>query len=140
MEERGHGVPIAAFGDTLDKVVLHPGHLGYKFNYIWGAGKWYGECWDVGVKDEEKRKANEQLWDVAQVLVELGYEVWLVLPFGDMKGYLSTVITKSSDREKWEQVDEDINEFILEESFEESEKNELVLFVFGLDVKKLMSK
>lgn len=32
-EARCRGVPIAAFGDTKDKTVLHPGHLGYNFTY-----------------------------------------------------------------------------------------------------------
>ena len=37
-EARDRGISIKTFGDTADKIVLHPGHLGYEFNYFWGRG------------------------------------------------------------------------------------------------------
>jgi len=38
-EARGYGIPIDTFGDTSDKMVLTPNHLGFstkQFEYHWG--------------------------------------------------------------------------------------------------------
>jgi hypothetical protein len=120
---RGHGIPIASFGDTMDKVVLHPGHLGYKFDYFWGRGHWSSEsCWDKEASERDVVKSNKALWRIAHELRELKYFVWIVLPSGNDKGYLSTRVLESSEWMKFTSLDELMDEF---------QRTDVVLFVFG---------
>ena len=89
-EARGYGISIASFGDTSDKIVLHPGHLGYKFNYYWGNGSWgdspcfYEE--DIDIIFE----ANNILISIGIGLIQKGYRIEFCSPSGTVKGYLST--------------------------------------------------
>lgn len=88
---RGHGISISAFGDTKDKLVLHPGHLGYNFDYYWGKNFWSSaSCWDKNVSDKEITKANKELLLVGNELSQLGYTLWVVYVRGNDKGYLTT--------------------------------------------------
>jgi hypothetical protein len=122
-EGRGHGIPIASFGDTMDKVVLHPGHLGYKFDYFWGRDFWSSDsCWDEETSERDLAKSNKALWQIARELHELKYQVWIVLPSGNGKGYLSTRVLESSEWMKYESLDELMDEF---------HRTDVVLFVFG---------
>src|SRR4051794_21518533 len=52
---------IEALGDTSDKIVIHPGHFGWSFDYAWGRDLWSSEtCWD---NDQEKKlfKTTDEL-------------------------------------------------------------------------------
>ncbi len=106
-EARERGISIKAFGDTHDKIVLHPGHLGYKFNYFWGQGTWSKRrCWDKDVKSDDREKANNELWVLARELTELKYVVWIVLPSGNEKGYLSTYIFEPNEWQEYTGMDD----------------------------------
>lgn len=127
-EARGRGVSIKAFGDTSDKVVLHPGHLGHEFDYFWGAGHWSStNCWD---EDADKEKAHNELWAVAKELVELKYVVWIVLPSGNSKGYLSTKILKKAQWKKYTSLDE----ILVDHGSQDA-----VLFVFKFNPQKYIT-
>src|SRR3990170_6168789 len=76
--ERG-GISIKAFGDMWDKIVIHPGHLKYDFNYYWGRKDWGAKsCWNEKVTKETIIKANKQLDQLGRELCNLGYIVWSV--------------------------------------------------------------
>ena len=116
-EGRGYGIPIASFGDTSDKIVLHPGHLGYNFNYFWGKGSWgSGDCF-YDIDYEKKLQANNELASVGQYLIKMGYKVNVCSPSGSEKGYLSTELMEIEDIE--------------------NNDNDFVLFVYGLTIEKL---
>ena len=70
VEEVCHrGISIKSFGDTSDKYVFHPGHLGYDFYYFWGKGQWSNKtCWSNKVPDEICTEALEKLYIIGQEL------------------------------------------------------------------------
>src|SRR5581483_7227693 len=119
-EARGRGIPIAAFGDTKDKIVLHPGHLGYDFTYHWGRGDWTSEgCWDHNSHNKDTiNKINDELREIGNKLINLGYVVWIAHISGSCKGYLST------------------NVYPLKEEERDDYANDVVLFVFGFNPSK----
>lgn len=108
-EARDRGIPIASFGDTRDKTVLHAGHFGYNFDYFWGRGTWGDSCWTYSVKktkkyesdtseedcfdvdDETIIKGTNELVAVGKHLLTLGLQVWIVNVSGSGKGHLSTI-------------------------------------------------
>lgn len=88
-EARGHGIPIACFGDTSDKLVLHAGHLGHEFDYPWGREYWTDEAgWDDKVPKETKRTAMYELLLLARFLAPT-FPVKVLRVRGTGKGYLS---------------------------------------------------
>lgn len=101
-EARASGIPIASFGDTKDKVVLHPGHLGYPFRYFWGQGSWSSaDCWDEKLtSDVEKILVNRYLLRIANAFRTRGRTAWVVFPSGDDKGYLCTDIFCTREHRK----------------------------------------
>lgn len=111
VEARGYGIPIASFGDTRDKLVLHPGHLGYNFDYYWGNGSWSDStCWNEFT--EEIGDAYDDLQEIGNFLE--GTEKFTVSycnVSGSCKGYLST-------------------DFLW--GCRENEVSDIVLFVYGL--------
>lgn len=119
-EARCRGVPIAAFGDTKDKTVLHPGHLGYNFTYHWGNGTWTSQtCWDYDDTDkDERKKGNDELTEIGKELIRLGYTVWVAQISGSGKGYLSTEV------------------YPLEEEENNYNHEDRVLFVFDFNASK----
>ena len=77
LRESGNGLPVGCFGDTPDKIVLHPGHLDYDFDYKWGRGSWCDYCWYT--EDRETIiKGTNILITVGKYLLTLGYVVWIV--------------------------------------------------------------
>ncbi len=144
-EARGHGISIKCFGDTLDKVVIHPGHMGYKFDYHWGKGEWTSQsCWEITIRTYDKyddmqvtyetvdseiiNKANFELVKFGTYLVSLGYCVWFVNISGDGKGHLSTTIENL-------EINSDPN-IILKNSLESYCERDKVLFVFNFNPNK----
>ncbi len=91
LEARDHGVPIALFGNTRDKIVITPRHLGHhKFAYTWGTGQWTSEsCWPEWVSEEKRIAVNRHLLHMGEVLSKF-HNVYLVRVSGNEKGYLST--------------------------------------------------
>lgn len=90
-EGRGYGIPIATFGHTRDKLVIHPGHFGFNYDYFWGSkrGGWSeSSCWDKSETDDHKKEASRQLFQVAQHATKRNIDVWCVAPCGTCKGYL----------------------------------------------------
>jgi hypothetical protein len=127
-EARGSGVSIKSFCDTQDKVVLHPGHLGYDFDYYWGRSYWSREdCWDINVNNIKREEANNKLWILMKELTQLQYEVWVVFPSGCDKGYLSTYLFDGEEHKRFNSLDELLHEL------PQPQLDEMVLFVFGLD-------
>ena len=124
-EARGGGIKVAAFGDTKDKLVLHPGHLGYPFDYSWGRGMWGGDCWDA--TREQISEANARIFDIAKKLSE-HYSTYLVNVSGTGKGYLST-----------ELFDATLADTTFEE-FAEKKRigSDLVIFVYKLTDEKMI--
>ena len=112
------GFFIKALGDTRDKIVLHPGHLGYDFNYHWGRDPTdlYTEeqCWDNKVNTNIKMKGDMELTEIGIEIINLGYEVWVAQVKASCQGRLRTKVSP----------------------FEEEIGNtyERVLFVFDFDV------
>ena len=104
-EARGFGIPIASFGNTRDKIVIHPGHLGYNFNYFWGQGHWASaSCWDVSQDSETEERQNDasRFLDALALYLqkERRMKVWRVWPSGNDKGHLSTRICKGAVLDK----------------------------------------
>ena len=123
-EAKGYGIPISSFGDTEDKMVFHPGHLGYDFNYHWGEEKWTNEdCWEEHVDKETKIKALKELLELG---IELNdrFDVDFLYVSGTKKGYLSSRLYT---------IDE-----IESDNFPDDEY-EYVMFVYGIS-RKYMKK
>lgn len=123
-EARGYGIPIASFGDTSDKLVFHPGHLGYNFDYAWGNGSWTDRsCWNKKVDKTIISEANSRIFNIAKLLCKK-YKVHLVNVSGTCKGYLSTQLFESKN---------------LEDNYDVFKENnyltdDLVLFVYGINM------
>jgi hypothetical protein len=122
-EARDHGIPIASFGDTSDKQVLHPGHLGYKFDYFWGREFWSSSsCWDdEEAREKDKQKAHIALFKIAHILHKQGKKVWIVLPNGNDKGYLSTFVLTPDEWTKVDSIDNLLDQY---------SREDVVLFCF----------
>lgn len=103
--EAGHGfgIPVCVFGDTGDKAVLHAGHLGYAYEYEWGAGIWWrqrsgwaagsaGEAGGTGCYSRETAwRVHDDLLSVAAWLTHAhGMTVDVCLPYGTHDGFLYT--------------------------------------------------
>ena len=104
LEARGHGIPIASFGDTLDKIVLHAGHLKYKFDYMFGRDTWGDDMWEEVTNDDKKKKVRERLLNIGKQLLEK-YTIYAVTIHGSCKGYLSTtfnLINKDTELENFD--------------------------------------
>ena len=93
-EARGYGTSCQLFGDTRDKFVVHPGHLGCKeFTYRFENDSW-GECYHVSASFETMVAMNERLWSVGCAFRTLGFEVYIIGISCDGKGYLNVYDTK----------------------------------------------
>lgn len=149
LEARDRGVPIAAFGDTADKIVIHPGHLGYGgFDYFWGHGHWSREsCWFTDSKSsidegngqidhrvlanrrDTATHANQRLYHIGQLLAGV-VRVWMVHPSGNNKGYLSCELRELDPEQSFDH-------FIKTVSADDCD--DWVLFVYRLSVSALAS-
>jgi len=117
-EARECGIPHASFGDTSDKKVITPYHLGYThFEYHWSHSWTSQPCW-VDADADEVIKANKELIEFATILNHNGYKVYIVHPSGCGKGYLSTrlytIESYNDDDDEWKY------------------ESDLVLFVYGI--------
>jgi hypothetical protein len=71
------GIPIECYGDTKDKIVLTPAHLGAPFTYWFERKKCNDVFWDKKCLINVIDKYNEKLLNIGYELVEKGYIVWL---------------------------------------------------------------
>ena len=103
-EARGRGIPIASFGNTQDKIVIHPGNIHeiidcdtYDFSYFWGEGIWGSQdCWSEK-ESPKRRKQARFLLDLLKDYLEreLKLKVLYCIPKGNEKGYLSTIVSEN---------------------------------------------
>lgn len=122
-EARDHGIPIASFGDTKDKMVFHPGHLGYTFKYYWGNESWGdNSCWDDETPEEKINEVNKSLFAIVPYFNH--HEVKLCDVGGSCKGYLSTNVYDSDEFRTFEAFSENSNSG--------HQPPNLVLFVYGI--------
>jgi hypothetical protein len=88
-EAREDGISIYSFGDTSDKVVITPAHLGYKYSYTAKDGVWGDSDYDSDLEEEE---VNKKMFYLAKEIINLGYKVWMVDDNIDGRGYLNAVV------------------------------------------------
>jgi len=90
-EARGHGESIKCCGNTNDKYVLDPSHLGYAYDNIWAKGSW-GEdaCWKDIKDDVIARKAVDELVSLGRLMVAA--KVHLFVCSGNNKGHTSVKV------------------------------------------------
>lgn len=122
-EAQGHGISISSFGDTSDKIVLHPGHLGYIYNYYWGDGYWGDtSCWNL-TSEDIIYKANQELYNLGLNLNKT-YTVWLFHPSGSSQGHLHSFYYD------FHKLPNSYDEFIQSRYY----CDDFVLFIFGLNL------
>jgi len=94
-EARGHGHPIACYGDTSDKFVLTPQHLGYN-TFSYSSKEWGIQGWDSDTNSELIEKGNKEIYEIGLELAKK-YKVWLVSVNITYKGYTSNTILELPD-------------------------------------------
>lgn len=133
-EARGYGIPVYSFCDTRDKVVLHPGHLDYDFDYELGKATWSDKMWKNDIDDKIREEALNKLFLISKYLINK-YKIWIVYPDSDSKGYLNTIIKEFSE---FTTFDEFKNRPRTYYSMWRDIPN-VVLFVFGFDPEEWLS-
>ena len=109
---------MEAFGDTSDKIVIHPGHFGWPFDYTWGRGLWSSEtCWNneqnnkmFQTTDERIRYSESQakeFYQFAKTLRHMGNRVKVLCMDGGDKRSLDCELTESLKiiKERWSDAD-----------------------------------
>lgn len=87
-ENKGHGIPIWACGDTSDKLVISVKHMDeYKelYNFCIEGD---GDGWDNSVSEEMKNEANIKLYRLGLYLSEI-YPIYLCFVDAQCKGNTS---------------------------------------------------